>query len=515
MDKKLIRRIVAVVMTCASISALAFIGCNTKPATPNNPGGSEVETPGEESVSLNKTSASITVGGYVILSASVTPNTVSQTVTWTTSDPNVATVENGYVTGAGVGTATITATSVGGKTATCTVTVTAADSVNVPVTGVTLNNSELTLRPNGTATLVATVAPSNATIKTVTWSSSNTAVATVADGVVTAVAEGTATITVTTEDGSKTATCAVTVQAADPETPSDYTANGDYVLTFAGDAGIYTSLKADPTSDSGYQTTYFKVATGDYLYANMKLQANKIIKVSGKAIASNKTDSSKNTNLGVSLKSGSTGAVSGLPDPINFAQADGEKAFNFELTVTTEGEIVLAFTRSSGNTGCEITALTITISDAGPVDVESVSLNKTSGSLFVGATETLTATVTPSNATNKDVVWTSSDETVAAVDQNGKVTALKAGTATITATAADDETVKATCAYTVSKVMPAVITIDREEATIEIDGTIPLIAKVSPDNTTVKTVTWSSSDTSIATVDANGVVTGVSTGSVT
>ena len=147
------------------------------------------------------------------------------------------------------------------------------------------------------------------------------------------------------------------------ENPSvDYT-TGIHTLTFAGDADIFTSLMANATSDSGYQETYFKVVTGDYLYANMKLQKNKVIKVSGKAITSNKTTAGKNTTLGISLKQGSTGAVSGLPQSFTFDQADGEKAFSFECTVTTEGEIVLAFTRITGTTGCEITELKIEIAD--------------------------------------------------------------------------------------------------------------------------------------------------------
>jgi len=100
----------------------------------------------------------------------------------------------------------------GSKTATCAVTVTAA---TVAVTGVTLNKTTLALTAGGTETLTATLAPETVTNKNVTWSSSDVNIATVDNaGKVTAVAAGTATITVTTVDGSKTATCAVTVTAA-------------------------------------------------------------------------------------------------------------------------------------------------------------------------------------------------------------------------------------------------------------------------------------------------------------
>jgi len=107
------------------------------------------------------------------------------------------------------GTATITVTTVdGSKTATCAVTV---SSRIIPVTGVVLDKTTATLGMGGTTTLVATVAPADATNANVAWTSSNPSAATVAGGVVTAVALGTTTITATTEDGSFTATCDVTV----------------------------------------------------------------------------------------------------------------------------------------------------------------------------------------------------------------------------------------------------------------------------------------------------------------
>ena len=161
------------------------------------------------SVSLDKTSLELTEGGTDTLTATITPNNATnKNVTWSTSNASIATVNNGEVTAVSAGTATITATA-DGKSATCTVTVTAA---TVPVTGVTMNKTSTSLYVGDTETLTATVAPDNATNKAVTWTSSDSAVATVdQNGVVTAVAHGTATITVTTEDGNYTATCTVTV----------------------------------------------------------------------------------------------------------------------------------------------------------------------------------------------------------------------------------------------------------------------------------------------------------------
>ena len=162
------------------------------------------------SVSLDKTSLGLTEGDTETLTATVEPSdATNKNVTWSTSDASIATVTDGVVTAVAPGTATITVTTEdGNKTATCAVTVTAA---TVPVTGVTLNKTSTSLYVGDTETLTATVAPDNATDKTVTWTSSNPSVATVENGVVTAVAPGTAVITVTTADGTKTATCTVTV----------------------------------------------------------------------------------------------------------------------------------------------------------------------------------------------------------------------------------------------------------------------------------------------------------------
>ena len=160
-------------------------------------------------ISLDKPALSLVVGDTEVLTAAVMPaDATDKTVTWTSSDTAVATVENGIVTAKKAGTAVVIATTSNGKTASCTVTVSVP---TVDDTGVTLNKTELSLSVGGSATLTATVTPANATVKTVTWRSSDALVITVKNGVVTAVGVGTATVTVTTSNG-KTAICTVTVK---------------------------------------------------------------------------------------------------------------------------------------------------------------------------------------------------------------------------------------------------------------------------------------------------------------
>ncbi len=188
------------------------------------------------SVSLDKTSLGLTEGDTETLTATVEPSdATNKNVTWSTSDASIATVTDGVVTAVAPGTATITVTTVDqSKTATCTVTVT------VPVTGVTLNKTRTSLYVGDTETLTATVAPDNATNQAVTWTSSNPSVATVKNGVVTAVAPGIAVITATTQDGNHTAACAVTVR---PDVPP---ANPNYRITVEATQG--GTVTADPTA---------------------------------------------------------------------------------------------------------------------------------------------------------------------------------------------------------------------------------------------------------------------------
>ncbi len=211
-------------------------------------------------VSLDMATATITAGNTQQLTATVAPATATnQNVTWSSSDNNIATVSNtGLVTAVAAGNATITVTTDdGGFTATCAVTVTPA---TVAVTGVSLDMATATITAGNTQQLTATVAPATATNQNVIWSSSDNNIATVSPtGLVTAVAAGNATITVTTEDGDFTATCAVTVTAPAYAIDIDNhnfgvidlaaTATQDFTISNTGDADlIITGMTVNGTN---------------------------------------------------------------------------------------------------------------------------------------------------------------------------------------------------------------------------------------------------------------------------
>lgn len=177
-------------------------------------------------ISLNKNALTLIKGTNETLIATVYPEDASKKgVLWATSNPDICTVQTGNVKAVDSGKAIVTATTMDGKfVAQCTVT------VIIPVTGVSLNKSSLTLVRESSETLVATIWPANATDKAVSWSSSNSAVAQVdQNGTVTAISKGTAIITVTTHDGGIKASCTVTV------TPKQFT-----VTAFASPGGYVT-----------------------------------------------------------------------------------------------------------------------------------------------------------------------------------------------------------------------------------------------------------------------------------
>ena len=298
------------------------------------------------------------------MNATILPeNATNPDVTWESSNEEIATVSgSGVVTALKPGTVTITVTTVDGEFKdTCKITVT---EENISVTGVSLNEESKKIKMGETYTLIETIEPVNVTNLNVTWESSNEEVATVVGGVVTALKEGTAIITVTTVDGEFTDTC----------------------------------------------------------------------------------------------------------------------------TITVEDDVI---------------------------NVNGVQLDKEEEELEVGDIIILRQTVLPENATNKNVVWTSSDEEIVIVE-NGQVTALKEGTATITVETVDGNKTD-TCTIVVkekeeSKVEVESIELDKTETTLQVSDKTTLIVRFNPELPSNTKVKWKSSNEKVATVDENGIVRAVGEG---
>ena len=189
------------------------------PTPGSNPTGTPVEaTPTPmvvQSISFSNSNITLYKGSTVTLDVNVVPNELSNAqLTWSSSNPSVATVANGVVTGKGDGTATITATTSNGKSATCNVTV---SSQAIKIDKLTLSGSSVTIYVGNSAKFGVTISPSNATVRDVKWSSSDSNIATVnQSGIVTGKSAGTTTIVVSTADGSIKATATVKVISPTP-----------------------------------------------------------------------------------------------------------------------------------------------------------------------------------------------------------------------------------------------------------------------------------------------------------
>jgi uncharacterized protein YjdB len=503
------------------------------------------------SVAVSPPTADVQVGGTVQLTA--TPRDAAgnpltgRTVTWESSAPGVATVDaNGRVTAVAPGTATIRATSEG-RTGTSTITVTAAPPT--PVASVTVSPPTAEVQAGGTVQLTATprdAAGNPLTGRTVTWESSAPGIATVdANGRVTAVAPGTATIRATSE--GRTGTSTITVTAPPPAPVASVTVTPPTAEVQVGGTVQLTATPRDAAGNplTGRAVTWVSsaplVATVD---ANGRVTALLPGTATIRATSEGQTGTSTITVTPVppapvasvtvspptaEVQVGGTVQLTATPrdaagNPLTGRTVTWESSApgiatvdaNGRVTAVAPGTAIIRAT-SEGRTGTS----TITVTAPPPAPVASVGVTPPTAELIVGGTQQLTAT--PRDAagnplTGRTVTWQSSNPGVATVDANGLVTAVAPGTATIRATS-EGQTGTATVTVRTPPPPPvATVTVTPDQATIEEGDTVRLraTARDAAGNVlTGRTVTWTSSNTNVATVDASGLVTGVRKGRAT
>ena len=342
---------------------------------------------------------------------------------------------------------------------------------DVPATGVTLSETALSLTEGESATLTATVEPENATDKAIVWTSSDNAVATVENGVVTAVKAGTATITAAC--GSAKAECTVTVSAAP-----------------AGSISVKVGTAAYPVKPIDGQAGKYHVAVPYGSNATIEVKDAAFLMVTNsKGGYLNDEGSNPFTLTAAQLDK----LLISKDIPFTPANSASKVAYLsiMDFTANASYELYIELTRKA-------------------VPATGVTLSETALSLHPTEKATLTAAVAPENTTDT-LVWTSSNDAVATV-KDGVVTAKSEGTATITAACGS---VKAECVVTVLPPIPATgVTLDKTALTLYEGDAAKLTATVEPENTTDKTIVWTSSDKTIATVK-DGAVTAVKAGTAT
>lgn len=185
------------------------------------------------------------------------------------------------------------------------------------------------------------------------------------------------------------------------------------------------------------------------------------------------------------------------------------------VTAVAQGTATITATSNLDNTKSGTCNITVN-APAAPIPVTAIALNKSTATIGIGDTETLTINYTPADAnTGKAVAWTSSNTSIATVDNSGKVTGVAAGSATITATSTTDNTITASCAVTVQAVAVTGVSINPTSANLQIGGSTDLTYTILPANATDKSVSWSSSNTAVANVNNNGHVSAVAAGTAT
>lgn len=489
------------------------------------------------SITLSSKTLSLTVGQEARLQATVKDADggvlTDAPVDWKSSNTAVATVDaNGLVHGVSAGTATITATS-GSVSDQAAVTVSP-----VPANAVVVSPGEATLFVGETVTLKATVTDANGdplSGRPVTWSSSATGVATVsASGVVTARAPGTATITASSEgkSGKSTITVKLVPVASVDMNP------GELELQI----GQSATITATPKSADGIALTGRSISWKSRDPGIATVSSNG--QVTAKSAGSTIIEASSEGVTGVALVTVANVPVSSVvvtPDTATLVvgqskqlsaktyDAGGTELSGRTITWSSSNEDVASVSSSGKVLAVAPGSATITATSEGKSDqatitviapVSSVVVSPDSISVIIGKTSALTATVKDANdnaLSGRVVTWKSDNTSIATVDANGVVTAVSAGTTTVTATS-EGKSGSAKVVVTLAPVARVTVVDPVNPATppsVVQGQTLQLAALLADaDGNTLldRLVTWVSADSSIASVDGNGLVTGLKVG---
>lgn len=484
--------------------------------------------PNEITVSFSSEYSKMQLGENIQLSPIIEGNGKDKvdmsTVAWSSSDTSVATVDdNGKVTALAKGTTTITM-EVNGVVTTCTV-----EIIDIVVTGIEITSNITELEKDKTYKLQYKILPDGAVDNSLTWVSSNDKVITVNAGNIKAVGVGTATITVTTTNG-KTDTIDIKV----PEVlPKSITLNKTSLnLLYGNSDNIRASVGPSNTTNKSvtWSSSNNKVVTvsGGNIKAVGKGSATITAKTVNGLTATCNVTVTVIEDTGVSLDKTSLDLFTGDEVKLNASITPSNASIkaltwsssNSNVATVNNGKVIaknvgtttITVTTVNGNkASCEV--------KVSPVALNGIVLNKKTVDLLVNNNETLKVTYNPSNATNKNVTWVSSDTSVARVDTNGKVTGVSDGTATITVTS-NEGNFTDSCVVNVRSIPVESISISNTSITINTGSTKKIYAYIKPDNATNGTINWVTNNKNIAGIQVdqvNGglIVTGLSTGTTT
>ncbi len=398
-------------------------------------------------------------------------------------------------------------------------------AIDISVTEIKLSQTSITLEKGKTQTITATISPSNATNKTVTWTTSNSSVATVSKGKITAKGAGTATITAKTANG-KTATCEVTVKNPTVDPTSINLSQTSITLEKGKTQTITATVSPSNATDKTVMWTTSNSSVATVSNGNITAKGAGTATITAKTVngktatcevtVKNPTVDPTSINLSqtsITLEKGKTQTITATVSPsdatdktVTWTTSNSSVATvsNGKITAKGAGTATITAKTVNGKTAtCKVTVKNPTI------NVTDIKLNTTRTWLGRGESYQLNATVSPSNATNKKITWTSSNNNIATVS-NGKVTAKKDGTVTITAKTSNGKT--ATCKITVQP--PASkISLNKSTLYLGVGEKFQLTSSVQSGTASAKRG-FSSSNNNICYTSGKGLLTAKKAGTV-
>lgn len=473
-----------------------------------------------ESIEINKEQYDIIVGESTKIEVTILPvKATYKDLYWSIEDPQIAQIDNGVVLGLKTGTTRVTAKTTDGTdlTATCVI------NVTNPVQSISLSKNLVELEAEESETITASCTPSNADDVTISWHSKDATIATVAEGRINAIRVGETEVVAKSVNGVE-AICKVIVN---PTIATSVKLNKN-------------SLSLTTGNSDKLEATVLPAKTTNKV-VKWESTASNIVSVDGsgnvKALSNGTAKISAITTDGSNLSDECVVTVTTLATSISLNQNNANLIVGQSLSLnaiiqpsTTSNQNIVwksnnnscASVTSDGTVSANATGtatITATTSDGTNLSascvivvtnpVISVTLDKTSAEMMVGQQIVITASCIPSNADNTSITWSTSDNTVATVE-NGVVTAKKLGNATITASSANG--IEAKCSINVVPTPISSLTLNESTISIVKGQTFTLSCTIFPDDATNKELIWSSDDEGVAKVNDNGVVTGVSTG---
>lgn len=466
-------------------------------------------------ISLDKGSVTLEKGQTVLLNSILKPTNATTTVAWKSMDTGIATVNpSGLITAKKAGTTYVVVTSADGYSANCKVVVTQqAEKIKLSVV-------KLSLGVGNSYNVGTTITPKDATDKTVTWTSQDTSVAKVtSDGKITGVAVGNTVIAAKIKSGE---VAYITVIVTD--TLKGITLDQNKKTLQVGKSFLLNVIYKPENATNKkvkWSSSDTSVAT---VNGNGKVTGVK----GGTAMITCKSDESgftancvvtvtelvTNVKLNKTSQRMTVGATTKL-----VATVSSNNASNKKVKWTTSNKKIATVNQSGKVTAKKLGSCTITATatDGSRESasctirvirrVKSLKINHSFLRLLEGKSAKIKTSISPSKATIKGIKWKSSDTNIAIVNSSGKVTAISAGMAKITASTTDGSKLVATCTVQVIKAVPVTSLTVSAKDIIMVRGTSQSASvSISPSNTTDK-ITYSSDNRAVATVNSKGKIT--------